>query len=119
MDLEGNINNECCWKSASTLSALRLPGTNLFPIDWRRPAICHAAAPPFEFVCHDRDGIAWGTVECLQDRVPHIRLILLVSLSAGTMDGKNADIVSSEAPNSKCMVSSAPKSMTTLVEEGV
>jgi hypothetical protein len=47
------------------------------------------------FLCHDRDSIAWGTFKCLQDRVPNIRLVFLVGLCARTMDGKNADVVSS------------------------
>jgi hypothetical protein len=34
---EGNI-NECCSKIASNLSAMRLPGTTPFSIDWRRTA---------------------------------------------------------------------------------
>ena len=54
------------------------------------------------FLCYDGDGIAWGTVKCLQDRVPHIRLVFLIGLSAGTMDGKNTNVVGSEAPDGKC-----------------
>ena len=42
----------------------------------------------------------WSSVFEIVFHIYH--LILLVSLSAGTMDGKNAYIVGSEAPNSKC-----------------
>src|SRR5260221_570582 len=44
MLFEGNINSECSWKRASTLSALQLPGTLPLAIDFRRPTICRAAA---------------------------------------------------------------------------
>jgi len=37
----------------------------------------------------------------LGNNVPNVRLILFASLSAGTMGGKNVDIVSSEVPNSE------------------
>ena len=41
-------------------------------------------------------------IGCIQDRVPHIRFILLIRLSGGTLYGKNVDIVASGAPNSNC-----------------
>jgi hypothetical protein len=81
MAFEGNINGECCWKSASTLSALGLPGTTPFPIGDRLEETRHLPGCTATFRVTDQTFLCYDGAALPGERPSVFKIVFHIYIS--------------------------------------